>query len=515
MLARGTTLEGWALAEQGRRAEGMAQMRQALAAYQAAGLAVSPWFLALLAEAYGHMGQADEGLSILDEALGRAHTDDERCYEAELYRLKGELLLARAAEPHAEVCFQLVLTVRPLTGGAHRIEDLPGLGPSLDGANQARVLMEGHRVRIAMDLRAMRTPLPFLGRALQAADVLTAVALVVVTVRATQAAAGSLGGAVHIIAARQECLRGAVFVAGIIGDHGDASPAPDPAVVLDHVVAGIGQLDLLGPERHGNFGTMRLEVQALMSIGRRRGGAHGQLQSQLDVDIRGLLVEVAEHAFCVWWILGIAVVADLGVEIGGDLGAAAPQLSLRALSEMGPPDAQGRKLVWGQGEPRGESLGVGRLSAVRGSILDLQERRGGLMGLALFGRRLQDFLDHLGEGAADLQPFGPGLQLSAEFVAAGFIQGELLAVLTAVGTALEPGVGGLQLAIRGEQFSVNEAEFPEEADQDGQGGFDSLRAHAAAEVAQIVLARNGRVQTGQFARAVALLLLAQIRTAAA
>ena len=113
MLARGTKLEGWALAEQGRRAEGIAQMRQALAAYQAAGLAVSPWFLALLAEAYGHMGQADEGLSILDEALGRAHTDDERCYEAELYRLKGELLLGRAAEPHAEAeaCFQQALAV--------------------------------------------------------------------------------------------------------------------------------------------------------------------------------------------------------------------------------------------------------------------------------------------------------------------------------------------------------------------------------------------------------------------
>jgi len=113
MLARGTKLQGWALAEQGQRAEGLAQMRQGLAAYQAAGLEVSPWFLALLAEAYGHMGQADEGLSILDEALGPAHRHEERCYEAELYRLKGELLLAPAAEPHAaaEACFQQALEV--------------------------------------------------------------------------------------------------------------------------------------------------------------------------------------------------------------------------------------------------------------------------------------------------------------------------------------------------------------------------------------------------------------------
>ena len=41
----------------------------------------------------------------------------------------------------------------------------------------------------------------------------------------------------------------------------------------------------------------------------------------------------------------------------------------------------------------------------------------------------QDFLDHLGEGAAELEPFGPGLQLSAELVAAGLIHRELPAVL--------------------------------------------------------------------------------------
>jgi hypothetical protein len=81
-------------------------------------------------------------------------------------------------------------------------------------------------------------------------------------------------------------------------------------------------------------------------------------------------------------------------------------------------------------------------------------------------------LDHLGEGAADCKPFGPGLQLSAELVAAGLIQGELLAVLTEVGTALEPGVGGLQLTIRGEQFSLDEAKCPEEAHKDGKGGRD-------------------------------------------
>jgi predicted ATPase len=114
MLARGTILRGWALAEQGQPAEGIAQMCQGLMAYQAAGLEVGqPMLLASLAEAYGRMGQATEGLSTLDEALALAHKHEAPYYEAELYRLKGELLLARSAEPHteAEASFQQALNV--------------------------------------------------------------------------------------------------------------------------------------------------------------------------------------------------------------------------------------------------------------------------------------------------------------------------------------------------------------------------------------------------------------------
>ena len=77
---------------------------------------------------------------------------------------------------------------------------------------------------------------------------------------------------------------------------------------------------------------------------------------------------------------------------------------------------------------RGGSWSVGRESssescwgpavcgAVGGHILDLQERHLGLAGLALLGGRVEDFLDDLGEGAADLEPFRPGLQLSAELL---------------------------------------------------------------------------------------------------
>ena len=96
-LADGTILRGWALAEQGQREEGITQMRQGLAALRAIGSEIErPSFLALLAEAYGKEGQAEEGLAVLAEALAMVDKSGERFYEAELYRLRGELTLATA-----------------------------------------------------------------------------------------------------------------------------------------------------------------------------------------------------------------------------------------------------------------------------------------------------------------------------------------------------------------------------------------------------------------------------------
>ena len=60
---------------------------------------ISPYFLALLAEAYGKAGQAEEGLATLAEALATVDRTGERFYEAELYRLKGELTLAQSGSP--------------------------------------------------------------------------------------------------------------------------------------------------------------------------------------------------------------------------------------------------------------------------------------------------------------------------------------------------------------------------------------------------------------------------------
>ncbi len=94
LLAEGTMFRGWALIEQGQREEGIEQIRQGLAALHAGGLeVVRPYFLALLAESCGKVGQLKEGLKLLDEALTAAHKNAGCFYEAELYRLKGQLTL--------------------------------------------------------------------------------------------------------------------------------------------------------------------------------------------------------------------------------------------------------------------------------------------------------------------------------------------------------------------------------------------------------------------------------------
>ena len=87
------------MAMQGQTGEGIAQMCQGLAAYRATGseLALTVFF-ALLADEYRKAGQPEEGLAVLAEAFAQADKSGERWYEAELYRLKGELLLAQTGK---------------------------------------------------------------------------------------------------------------------------------------------------------------------------------------------------------------------------------------------------------------------------------------------------------------------------------------------------------------------------------------------------------------------------------
>jgi predicted ATPase len=113
-LALGTIYRGWALADGGQAEAGTARMREGLAGYWATGARHrSPYLLALLAEAHGKAGETSEALEVVAEALERGEKTGERCFEAELQRLRGELLRALPGSDRleAEARFRQALAV--------------------------------------------------------------------------------------------------------------------------------------------------------------------------------------------------------------------------------------------------------------------------------------------------------------------------------------------------------------------------------------------------------------------
>jgi class 3 adenylate cyclase/tetratricopeptide (TPR) repeat protein len=114
LLARGA-----ALVLRGQTEEGVHQLREALAANYALGMLLArPWSLGLLADGCGKLGQAEEGLALIAEALDITNETGEHISEADLHRLNGELLLKRGAEyaeskieEQAEACFRQAIEV--------------------------------------------------------------------------------------------------------------------------------------------------------------------------------------------------------------------------------------------------------------------------------------------------------------------------------------------------------------------------------------------------------------------
>ena len=120
----GTIFRDWAVAAQSRNEAPVEQLQKMIAAWCATGAELlRPYFLGLLAEQYGKIGRIEKGLVLLDEALAVVNTSGERFSEAELYRLRGELLLVRDANrlsaqtspprsnSEVESCFQKALFV--------------------------------------------------------------------------------------------------------------------------------------------------------------------------------------------------------------------------------------------------------------------------------------------------------------------------------------------------------------------------------------------------------------------
>jgi predicted ATPase len=115
-IAYSAIQRGWALAQQGQAEEGTEQMHQGLRAHRATGgeqMQMRPYFLALLADVHGTLGEPEAGLTVLTEALALVDTTGERWCEAEIYRLKGELLLQQSSDnqAEAEACFHHAIAI--------------------------------------------------------------------------------------------------------------------------------------------------------------------------------------------------------------------------------------------------------------------------------------------------------------------------------------------------------------------------------------------------------------------
>jgi predicted ATPase len=112
-LSTGIYVRGWALAQQGQTEEGIAQMRQGLADLEAIGSEIGcSQQLVSLAEVCGKAGQVEEGLAFLDRARMVMQRNDERLYEAEMHRVRGDLLLAQDSdEAKVERCYQQAVEV--------------------------------------------------------------------------------------------------------------------------------------------------------------------------------------------------------------------------------------------------------------------------------------------------------------------------------------------------------------------------------------------------------------------
>jgi class 3 adenylate cyclase/predicted ATPase len=98
---------GRAMIRNGRAPQGIAEMEKGIASYRATGANwTMPYHLGVLAFSYGESAQPEQGLRVIEEALGQAQRTQERWFEPELHRIKGELCARLSREGEAEIAFK-------------------------------------------------------------------------------------------------------------------------------------------------------------------------------------------------------------------------------------------------------------------------------------------------------------------------------------------------------------------------------------------------------------------------
>jgi predicted ATPase len=111
MRGAGMFFLGWAIADGGELEQGIALMEQGLALFSACRRLTRPYMLAVLASAKADLGKPGEGLELLADALASTEVSGERWWQAELHRLRGQLLVAPGQHDEREACFRRAIEV--------------------------------------------------------------------------------------------------------------------------------------------------------------------------------------------------------------------------------------------------------------------------------------------------------------------------------------------------------------------------------------------------------------------
>jgi DNA-binding winged helix-turn-helix (wHTH) protein/tetratricopeptide (TPR) repeat protein len=110
-LAWADVLQGWSRVVQGGGAPAVADIRRGIEVLERTARLRLPYYRSLLAEACGRISDVDDGLRVVDEAFDDIGQTEERWWEAELHRTRGELLRLAANDAKAEESFRIAIDI--------------------------------------------------------------------------------------------------------------------------------------------------------------------------------------------------------------------------------------------------------------------------------------------------------------------------------------------------------------------------------------------------------------------
>jgi class 3 adenylate cyclase/predicted ATPase len=115
-LAGAQMLEGWTLVELGDVKRGIDKLRDSIDALQATASTWEHFARHLLAEALGNVGQPERALEMVNQMLRQIAATRGRWYEADIHRIKGDLLVKLGDPSAAESCYQNAIAIATRQG---------------------------------------------------------------------------------------------------------------------------------------------------------------------------------------------------------------------------------------------------------------------------------------------------------------------------------------------------------------------------------------------------------------